>query len=359
MEPKGGISPIVALTLLFVVAVVSVVGLQSWYQSYSSDLFANVDEETMNRAMIQVDGVYGGTLYIRQQQGDDNTSLKTVKVNNEDCQINDSLKNGVNRLDVSSCLENVSGSRADISLITNSGVVTHTISLDGKISASNSSVTSLSCPTGFVEVPGDGTFSTNDFCVMQYEAKENGGAVSEPTGQPWVNISLSEARTACSNLGSDYHLMTNAEWMSMARNLEQRTGNWYGGMGSGFLYIGHSDEAPNVSLNASSTSDAFYRTGDQSDSCDSGTSWSSKGATQLNTSLSQVFSHNDDLLGMYLLNGTGEEMTNRGVDGTSYGGVTADTDRLGISGGASRFDGDDTYIDISGKALNITSDITL
>ncbi len=48
----------------------------------------------------------------------------------------------------------------------------------------------LVCPTGFIPVPGSITYGTSDFCVMKYEAKNDGSnnAASTAAGIPWVNI---------------------------------------------------------------------------------------------------------------------------------------------------------------------------
>jgi prepilin-type N-terminal cleavage/methylation domain-containing protein len=115
----------------------------------------------------------------------------------------------------------------------------------------------LNCASGYIPVPGSYTFNTNDFCVMKYEAKcalnsaptaglttpatgnntyDNGttactttrAPVSVSSGYPIGNISEANAATYCANIGG--HLMTNAEWMTIARNIEQTSSNWNGGV---------------------------------------------------------------------------------------------------------------------------------
>ncbi len=116
----------------------------------------------------------------------------------------------------------------------------------------------LNCPTGYIAVPGSSTFNTNDFCVMQYEAKcattaaptvglttpftgnntynnsstactSTRAPVSVSTGYPIGSISQANAITYCQAIGG--HLMTNAEWMTIARNVEQVATNWNNGAG--------------------------------------------------------------------------------------------------------------------------------
>lgn len=139
----------------------------------------------------------------------------------------------------------------------------------------------LDCPTGYIAVPGSATFETNDFCVMKYEAKcakvsspdtgetspvtaltgtyDNSvsasacsgtynpltGAytgtyvpVSTMSGYAIGNITQATAKTYCQNIGA--HLITNAEWMTIARSIEQVPSNWFSGVvGTDYISIGN------------------------------------------------------------------------------------------------------------------------
>lgn len=140
--------------------------------------------------------------------------------------------------------------------------------------------TSVIPPSGWVEVPGNDEYSTSNFLVMQYEAKAydtqddsivaDGGyslanswaggntqtqyrAVSTTEGRPWVRIAQNgptyDALEACIDAGSlvgfNTHLITNNEWMTIARNAEVQNVNWTGGsVGNGSLFRGNSDGIP-------------------------------------------------------------------------------------------------------------------
>ena len=144
----------------------------------------------------------------------------------------------------------------------------------------------FNCPIGYSKVPGSASYDTRygkgGFCVMIWEAKmdyDNDGVgdtntscinyftrnsdlvpfiyttwdldrcsvtpgerliVSTAEGMPVANTSLENARNHCSALGSNYHLITNEEWMTIARNLEQQPNNWTGGsVGSGKIKVGN------------------------------------------------------------------------------------------------------------------------
>ena len=144
-----------------------------------------------------------------------------------------------------------------------------------------------SCPAGFILVPGNNLYQTSDFCVMKYDAKcanivssnvglnpqpgdlcsglsvdggyagvyKNNGKncacnaknnkeiVSTKAGFPITYIPMSDntqdnAKAYCQR--QDWHVITNNEWMTIARNVEQVSGNWCdkNGTNCGFAQIG-------------------------------------------------------------------------------------------------------------------------
>ena len=135
------------------------------------------------------------------------------------------------------------------------------------------------CPIGFVPVPANPVVGvSNNFCVMKYEAKAwndtntdgvidagevdaDGCAegacssgnwasipihkpVSQEDGLPWRQISQQQAILACDALNdigeTNYTLISNPEWMAIARNIEAQNSNWSGGMvGAGRLFQGN------------------------------------------------------------------------------------------------------------------------
>lgn len=158
------------------------------------------------------------------------------------------------------------------------------------------------CPLGYILVPGNAGYGTSNFCVMKYEAKcastssltqgltafnsgydtywnststaactaaNNRRVVSTPTGYPLAYISQTSAIAYCSALGAGFHLMTNNEWMTIARNAEQVPANWIGGSvgGASGIWRGHSDNSPALALRASSDdTNGYYLTGNVSSS---------------------------------------------------------------------------------------------
>jgi hypothetical protein len=113
----------------------------------------------------------------------------------------------------------------------------------------------FTCLSGYIKVPGNATYGTNDFCVMQYEAKDDGSgnAVSTAANVPWVNINRADAQAKCAAHGPTYDLISNPEWMTIATNAESQAGNWYGGVvGVNCLMRGNSGVTDNCTYAAGS-----------------------------------------------------------------------------------------------------------
>jgi prepilin-type N-terminal cleavage/methylation domain-containing protein len=128
--------------------------------------------------------------------------------------------------------------------------------------------TPITCPTGYIVVPGNSTYGTNDFCVMKYEAKNVGGvATSQAASTPWVYITQTSAITTAAAACTGCHLITEGEWLTIAQNVLNVPGNWSGNaVGSGYIYSGHGDNVPANSLAAAADSDPYNGTGQSSPS---------------------------------------------------------------------------------------------
>lgn len=110
-----------------------------------------------------------------------------------------------------------------------------------------------SCPSGFIAVPGDKEYNTKDFCVMKYEAKSlNGIAVSVSNDKPWTDVSQGMAMNLSKNSCNGCHLITEDEWLTIAKNLLSVSSNWSSSkVGNGYIYSGHSNNKPTGLLEAS------------------------------------------------------------------------------------------------------------
>ena len=96
-------------------------------------------------------------------------------------------------------------------------------------------------PDGYIEVPN----GAHNFCVMQFEAKrsQSDKPVSIPEHTPWTGTYAEEAKELCQSLGTKYDLISNEEWMIIARNAEVQAANWTGGaVNSGCLFRGNNGQ---------------------------------------------------------------------------------------------------------------------
>ena len=120
----------------------------------------------------------------------------------------------------------------------------------------------------YIEVPeyqpkddDDNLHPVPAFSVMKYEAKRDtsaggvGTAVSKEDGKPWQSVRREDAIERCKLLNSEvsnggidndvnedgtYALISNSEWMSLARNIENVPANWTSGIvGTGCLFRGN------------------------------------------------------------------------------------------------------------------------
>jgi len=112
------------------------------------------------------------------------------------------------------------------------------------------------CPEGYVHVPPATEVGVEaGFCVAKYEMKQGAGELplAEAGGLPWVSLTQPAAVAACERLGPGYALISNPEWIALAREIERTDANWY----SGRLNRGHS-EKPEEALEAGGDDDPCH-----------------------------------------------------------------------------------------------------
>ncbi len=116
---KKSISPVVATALLIVVAVISVVGFQTWFQTYSSSTFTNIEQKSQSSLTTGIEDLIGSTLYFKNG-GTSNMEISSAKINGVDCSVSGSYKQGMNSIYLGNCTINGVN---NIVIVTNSGVI--------------------------------------------------------------------------------------------------------------------------------------------------------------------------------------------------------------------------------------------
>jgi hypothetical protein len=139
------------------------------------------------------------------------------------------------------------------------------------------------CPTGFIGIRGNGVLGTADFCVMKYEANQSGASIPEsvPLGLLWVSIDATNSRIAFEAMaevgfGGEFTLISNPEWMTIARDIELVATNWSGGIvGSGHIPRGHSDVDRTGALAVTDINDPYIGIGNNAGQAP-GSGWEQK-----------------------------------------------------------------------------------
>jgi len=309
-KKNKGVSALIATVLLIVVAVALIAIILTWGKSFTNENL-NTTNNLLNAPPS--DAQY----YLSIANGINGRFLATYNppstYQNQNISITRfRLLESTNIIDLATQVDINAGETQALDL----GIITtpfdlvlyledDTIITKQGIKNTNRAPSSGTCPTGYIPVPGNYAYGTVEsesggFCVAKYEIKvdetgdgigdtntscqystyatwDNAAAtcdyntgtrtlVSSTVGYPLANIYETDSITACSSLGSNYHLITNNERMTIARNIEQVTSNWSGGaVGSGYIYSGHNDITPSAALAGdTNNSNGYYLTGQSS-----------------------------------------------------------------------------------------------
>lgn len=120
------------------------------------------------------------------------------------------------------------------------------------------------CPPSYISVSPLAGITSEPFCVSKYEAKNiNGRPQSVASGLPWVSVSRDQSLSLCRSLGSNYDLVSNAQWQTLARDIESNPANWSEGTigSSGGLARGHTDNNPQLLEASTDDNQACFGTG--------------------------------------------------------------------------------------------------
>ena len=290
---KKGISPVVAVALLLIVTVVAVINFQTWFGLFQSNLIVDVENHgKISGIFIDVEAIIGENLYITTNN--EFLNVNKIELDGVNCGFNGTVSN-MQPINISSCLEDLVDGIFEVLVVTDRGVISKSIVLQGGGSPSTTPIGLSGMCDGlsgeWVEVPADNYFVEENFCVMKYEAKaynvSSGNIVldggrdtgwtdisdyspfSDEIGMSWVDLNFTQAYQACSNLGVGYSLINNKEWMAIARNIENEELNWNTNeIGNGFINYGWANpwvDTQNLSSAFNGSLDCEYITFENSD----------------------------------------------------------------------------------------------
>jgi len=124
MKSKLCISPIISTILILVVTILSVTSFLSWYSSYESNLNTKIESTVKQGNSIIIETIAGSVLYVKSNE---NTTIKSIKLDNNICSLDLNLTIGINEIDISTCLNNLTRSNPSVSLVSDNQVLSKNI----------------------------------------------------------------------------------------------------------------------------------------------------------------------------------------------------------------------------------------
>ena len=139
MNSRLGVSPVVGVALLLVIAVISVVGFQTWFNTFSSSTLSGVESQGSGDVIASgVKTVVADQLYFNNGYND-NLTVSKVTVGGNNCNFSGLLSSGLSNLSLSNnCTQNLSSSVSDVVVYTDKGIFTSKMRI-GSVSLAGSS----------------------------------------------------------------------------------------------------------------------------------------------------------------------------------------------------------------------------
>jgi hypothetical protein len=145
---KKAISPVVAMALLLVVAVVAVVGFQGWFSDFSSSTFVDVEQKSNSGfGSTSIELLEGNYLYIKNSQNS-SVNISNINIGGINCNISSIYSGYIIKLDVSACIENLTTSTPDIVVITNSQILEEQAYVESVVSLASCNLDSFNFNSG-------------------------------------------------------------------------------------------------------------------------------------------------------------------------------------------------------------------
>ncbi len=137
MKSKLCISPIISVILILVVTTISVTSFLSWYSSYESNLNTKIESTVIDSNSLSIETIAGSVLYVKSNE---NTTIKSIKLDNNICSLDLNLTAGINEIDISTCLNNLTRSNPSVSLVSDNQILSKNIYIKTAIINSTSQV---------------------------------------------------------------------------------------------------------------------------------------------------------------------------------------------------------------------------
>lgn len=180
------LSPVVGISLLIVVTVVSVVSFQIWFNTYSSDIFIQT-ENTNLISQTSIETISNGQLYLNHK-ANQNVTVNEILVNGNSCFSNEELSQGTSNYSLENCISNLSG-EIEVVLITNQGIQSKNIFIKGSSSQTNPNILELN---NDAYKPSDNNYETSCFDYLNSSYYNN-----ESDNYYWISRNGNVTKVYC------------------------------------------------------------------------------------------------------------------------------------------------------------------
>ena len=148
MFNKKALGPVVALSLLLVVAVTSAVTFQIWFQGYSGSIYTTAEQRgSVGELNQEINAVINNNVYLKNSNKE-NLTIKKVEIGGKTCTINQNSSSSIVKLDISSCTQNLTQDRYEVVIHTNKRIFQKDFFYNPSSGSTGSSTTdSTTCAT--------------------------------------------------------------------------------------------------------------------------------------------------------------------------------------------------------------------
>ncbi len=110
---KKGISVIITVIFLMGILIIATMVYQEWNFKSINNFLSNIEEKSSIDFIVK--GIYNNILYIKSSS---KFNITNIKIENVNCNItNITINKGINEIDVSSCLNNITTNTPEIVII--------------------------------------------------------------------------------------------------------------------------------------------------------------------------------------------------------------------------------------------------
>jgi len=139
---KKGISGVIAVSLILIIAVMSILQFQIWLEGYSQNIFNNVEMQNkdLEKNNFKINTIISNQLYLTNNLEND-VEIKDVKLNSIDCNIHTNITHGTESISIKECLNKTNTSQIDVTVITQNNIYDKYIYSPKELEKSNNILT--------------------------------------------------------------------------------------------------------------------------------------------------------------------------------------------------------------------------